>query len=130
MPTDLTSFFNLLATPTFAAAVVLWLMKQVDMFAVLAPGPKRLVGILLSLLVSGVATAGLFYMRVILVIDANILFQVFMEAFLISQSLQLLTAPAALAPLSPEVPTDGVVVVRGKFAPPAPTVKFGGFGWW
>ena len=125
---NLVDFLNYLVTPAGGAVIVLVLMKEIGALAILEPGLKRLVGIGLCLLVSSLATGGLFLLHAITVIDANVLFQVFMEAFLIAQSLQLITAPTTI----PALPTAIVDGTRGpltiilKVIP----IKTTGFGWW
>ena len=130
MPTNLSEFFNYLATPAGGALVVLFLIKQVDALAVLEPGLKRLVGILLCLVVSALATTGLYFLKIITVIDANVLFQVMMEAYVIASGLQLITAPPSVPVLPTSEPTLSVRSASETKIVKAVLSKNTGFGWW
>jgi hypothetical protein len=127
MEFSLVDFLKYLVTPAGGALVVLYLMKEIGTLAILEPAIKRFVGIGLCLLVSIIATSGLFFLKVYTVIDANLVFQVFMEAFLIAQSLQLITAPSTM-PALPTAAVDGIrsVTTVIRVIP----IKLKGFGWW
>ena len=92
----LQDFLAYVLTPAGGAIIVAYLMAQVNALMILDVKIRRIVGLLLCLVIPGLALAIEFALKVVAVITPETIFQVFATSFLIAQALQLL-APATTA---------------------------------
>ncbi len=92
----LQAFLAYVLTPAGGAIVVAYLMAQVNALVLLDNKVRRIVGLLLCLVIPGLALAIEFALKVVLAITPEAIFQIFATSFLIAQTLQL------LAPVAPQ----------------------------
>ncbi len=90
----LEQFLAYVLTPTGGAIIVAYLMAQVNALMILDVKVRRIVGLILCLVIPGLALGIEFALKLVAVITPETIFQVFATSFLIAQTLQLL-APAA-----------------------------------
>ncbi len=92
----LEQFLAYILTPAGGAIIVAYLMAQVNALMILDVKIRRIVGLILCLVIPGLALAIEFALKLVAVITPETIFQVFATSFLIAQTLQLL-APVAPA---------------------------------